>query len=160
MFRIYARRPDMATEIERAALVQLVAAGGALTADAVRASLPRAEALVFCTTGGQVVGVAALKVPHPAYRRGLTLPTKAGIPLPEDRFPCELGHLAVAPAQRRLGLGRMLGTAVLTLAQGRGLFATTGLDVMQAHILPRLGFVAAGQIWQGRAEPVALMLRP
>ena len=48
----------------------------------------------------------------------------------------------------------------ISVARGRGLFATTGLDVMRDHILPRLGFVAAGGIWQGQAEPVALMVRP
>ncbi|MBE2274881.1 MAG: GNAT family N-acetyltransferase [Rhodobacteraceae bacterium] len=160
MFHIYTLSPGEASEAQRDAMVRLVVAGGGIAEAAVRAGVPRAEALVLCIARGHVAGVAALKVPQPGYRAGLTSATKSGIALPPDRFPRELGYLAVEPALRRQGLGRILCTEALSLARGRGLFATTGLDVMRDHILPRLGFVAAGGIWQGQAEPVALMVRP
>lgn len=160
MFQLYARRPAEATEIERAAMLRLVVQGGGVTEAAVRAGLPRAEALLFCARGGQVLGVAALKVPQPGYRAGLAGTAKADVPLPEADYPRELGYLAVDEAARRLGLGRLLCSAAITLARGRGLFATTGQDAMRNHILPRLGFAPAGRIWQGREEPLSLMLRP
>lgn len=159
MFHIYGRTPAEATEIERQSLVRLVVQGGAVTEDAVRIGLTRAEALVFCAHDGVAVGVAALKVPQPGYRNGLAAPGKAGVALPEARYPVELGYVAVDPLWRGRFIGPFLCTQVVLLARGRGLLATTGADRMRDHILPQLNFRTVGASWQGRSEPLSLMLR-
>jgi GNAT superfamily N-acetyltransferase len=157
MFQVYVRTPHEATEIERERLVDLVVSGGGLTEQAVRAGIPRAEALVFCTVGQRVVGVAALKVPKASYREGLARRSTAGVP--PARFPLELGYVAVDPGWRRRGLGSFLCAEIAILARGRGLLATTGADIMRDVILPKLAFRPAGSSWQGQTEPLTLMLR-
>jgi GNAT superfamily N-acetyltransferase len=148
-----------ASAAEREAFYRLVPEGGAMTEAAVRAGLPLAEALVICAEVGRIVGVAALKVPKAGYRLGLGGAEKAGFALPEAEFPRELGYVAVDGFARRQGICTLLCAEAMRLAAGRGLFATTGRDVMRDRILPRYGFVDAGASWQGRLEPVHLMVR-
>jgi GNAT superfamily N-acetyltransferase len=159
MFQVYARKPKDATKIECETMVRLVVEGGAVTEERVRDGIPRAEALVFCATGATVVGVAALKVPKPDYRTGLAGPGKAGVPLEEGRYPLELGYVAVDLEWRRRCIGPFLCSQVVFLAGDRGLFATTGNDAMRAHVLPKLAFVDHGKSWQGKNEPLYLMVR-
>lgn len=159
MFQVYCRTPTEATEIERQSLVRLVVEGGAVSADVVRNGMARAEMLVFCAHGGDVVGVAALKVPQPGYREGLERLRKAGVALPEARYPFELGYVAVDARWRGRFIGPFLCSQVVFLARGRGLFATTGADSMRDRILPQLDFGIVGASWQGKSEPLNLMLR-
>lgn len=160
MPQIHVRTYATASEAERAAFLRLVPEGGAMTESAVRLGLPRAEALVICAEAGRILGVAAVKVPKPGYRLGLMAVAKAGFDLPEAAFPRELGYVAVESFARRHGICTRLCAEAMRLAAGRGMFATTGRDVMRDRILPRLGFVDAGTSWQGRLEPVHLMVRP
>jgi GNAT superfamily N-acetyltransferase len=157
--QIYVRIPADATDEEQSAFLRLVPAGGAVTVEAVRAGLPRAEALVICADGRRIVGVAALKVPQPGYRAGLSSAAKSGFALPEAMFPRELGYVAVEDDSRRKGIGMRLCNEVIRLADGRGLLATTGNDGMHHKILPQLGFADAGQGWMGRHEHVFLTVR-
>ena len=156
---MYVRIPAQANDEERSAFFHLVPAGGAVTEQAVRAGLPRAEALVICADGSGIVGVAALKVPQPRYVAGLASASKAGYALPEEQFPLELGYVAVEEASRGKGIGKKLCAEVVRLADGRGIFATTGDDDMRHMILPRLGFEDAGKGWMGQQENVFLMVR-
>lgn len=160
MLQVHVRTPAEASEQEQAAFLRMVPEGGAMTEAAVRAGLPLAEALVICAEDGQILGVAALKVPKPGYRAGLGAAAKSGFALPEAEFPRELGYLAVDVPWRGRGIGTALCAEVIRLAGGRGLFATTGDDIMRHKILPGLGFADAGTGWQGRLEPVHLMVRP
>lgn len=155
MGSLHHRSPATLTAGERDRLIGLVAEGGAQTAEAVARGIPRAEALLFHAEGTILTGVAALKVPLPAYVAGLA--ARSGHPLPAT--PLELGYVAVDPLWRLRGIGSALCAETLRLAAGRALLATTGDDVMLHRILPRLGFRAVGRPWQGRQEPVFLMLR-
>jgi len=158
MPEFYVRTPAEATEDEQAAFFRLVPAGGAMTEPAVRAGLPRAEALVICREDGKVVGVAALKVPQSRYREGLESAAKSGFALPEARYPRELGYVAVDEAYRGRGIGPRLCGEVMQIAQGRGVFATVGNDYSRTGLLPRLGFRDVGTSWMGQREQVFLMV--
>ena len=108
MLQVHVRTPAEASEQEQAAFLRMVPEGGAMTEAAVRAGLPLAEALVICAEDGQILGVAALKVPKPGYRAGLGAAAKSGFALAEAGFPRELGYLAVdVPWRGRAQAGSM-----------------------------------------------------
>ena len=159
MFKVYTRRPVEATQSECETMVRLVVEGGAVSEKLVRAGVKRAEALVFCATEGRVVGVAALKVPDDGYRSGLASEKKANVPVEEEKYPRELGYVAVDSEWRCRGIGPFLSTQVVWLAGGRGLFATTGSKTMLTKVLPNLAFKSNGKTWKGEEGWLTLMLR-
>ena len=88
---------------------------------------------VFCVQrGGHVAGFAVASLLRAAH---------TGV--------CELENMAVAPADRRLGVGRMLVAAVLTWSQQQRA-ESVHLEVRAANgaavqLYERLGFVAVGR---------------
>jgi GNAT superfamily N-acetyltransferase len=62
------------------------------------------------------------KNPLSSYRQNIE--SKAAVALNDTEFPFELGYVFVLPSARRQGLAVKLCQAALSLAEGRGVFAT------------------------------------
>ena len=155
---IFLRTAENAGAKEKEAFIRLVQSGEAVDGTFVRSGIERRGAkMVFATNGGELAGVAALKVPASSYRNGLARTAKAGYELPEQLFPFELGYVAVAPKYEGKGLGTRLVQEVVSSSAGKGLFATTSSPAMLEHILPKFGFTSAGSPWMStrRSEPTA-----
>ena len=103
--------------------------------------------MVMAITKHAVVGVAALKVPLKSYRDGIESEAKSGYLIPEDKYPFELGYVAVSADHGGKGIGKALVNNVLELADGHGLFATTSHPAMKKSILPTAGLKPVGTSW-------------
>jgi len=151
---------------DRMHFVRLVVAGGAVEGDRVREGIGRAGAQLFIARyGGEIVGVAALKVPLEDYRT--TLKEKSGHELSQSAFPRELGYVAVHTEHGGRGLARSLCDFAMRYAGDQGVFATTGTPQMLTSILPKLGFRWVGKVWlgdpntkTGQKPDLHLMVRP
>lgn len=128
--------------------VRLVREGEAVAEHYVRQGIRRKGAkMVLARIEGQVVGVAALKIPLKTYRDGIASAAKSGHPIPEGKYPFELGYVAVRADQQGKGIGNALVASVMDLSGGHGLFATTSHPAMKKSILPRAGFQPVGTPW-------------
>jgi GNAT superfamily N-acetyltransferase len=148
---IYTRTSSQATEKEKDTFVKLVKSRGAVNEEYVRNGVEReGTVMVFLKLGEEVVGVAALKVPSDEYRSGLGLKTKSGHPVLKEKFPYELGYVAVSEKHEGKGWGRLLAQVVVRLAEGDDLFATTSNPTMLLYVLPHLGFKWVGNTWESK----------
>ncbi|MBC7283297.1 GNAT family N-acetyltransferase [Hoeflea sp.] len=137
------------SEDDRKAFATLVAFGGAVKVDRVRAGIQHQGAkLVIAKINGEMIGCAALKSPTEGYRAGLQK-GKAQFALPEEAYPHELGYVAVLSGHEGQGWGSRLCEIVMLLAGRDGVFATTGTASMLTRILPGLGFKWVGVVWNG-----------
>ena len=141
--------------------VELVRSGGTVDKHFVRQELKRPGAkIVFAESDGQAIGVVALKIPSDQYRSGLESGAKARHPLSHEDYPYELGYVSVSPDHGGRGIGRKLVEIVLELAEGKGIFATTGNSAMKDGILQHLGFYQTGNVWKNDAdETIQLLVR-
>ena len=157
---------DTIKDVDKNAFVALVTAGGAVKEVNVRDGIGRAGAqLIVARCDGEIVGVAALKVPVPTYWPKLT--EKSGFDVTPTTFPRELGYVAVSPAHEGKGIAKTLCDLTMRLAGDQGVFATTASAPMLTSILPRLGFNCVGRVWAGEPNDVTkilpalhLMVRP
>lgn len=157
---------DTIEDVEKNAFVALVTAGGAVKEANVRDGIGRAGAqLLVARCNGEIVGVAALKVPKTRYWQSLT--GKSGFEVTSATFPRELGYVAVNPAHRGKGIARKLCDLAMRHAGDQGVFATTGTPQMLTSILPHLGFRWEGRVWKGDQNAITktkpdlhLMIRP
>ena len=144
------RTVEEATLNERETFTRLVQSREAVDGKFVQRGIERPGVkIVFATIGVEVGGVAALKVPTGSYRSRIGERAKAGFLLPEKLFPFELGYVAVAPNFEGKGLAKQLVEKVVSLSDGKGLFATSSNPVMVEHILPKYGFIRVGSPWTG-----------
>jgi hypothetical protein len=91
-----------------------------------------------------------LKVPSDRYRSALSAKTKSGYSIPKEKFPYELGYLAVSNKHEGKGWGRLLAQVAVRLAEGNDLFATTSNPTMLFSVLPYLGFKWVGKTWESK----------
>ena len=137
-----------ATQRDVDSFVRLVREGEAVGEHYVRQGIQRKGAkMVLARIEDQVVEVAALKVPLKTYRDGIASAAKSGHPIPEDKYPFELGYVAVHTDHEGKGIGHALVASVIALSGGHGLFATTSHPAMKKSILPRAGFQPVGTSW-------------
>lgn len=154
------------TNDDKNCFVKLVVAGGAVKEGRVREGIEREGAQLFITRcAGEIVGVAALKVPIETY--WTTLTEKSGYTVTQANFPRELGYVAVSPAHSGKGIAKVLCDLAMRYAGNQGVFATTGTAQMLTSILPKLGFRWEGKVWKGHSNQVTgklpdlhLMVRP
>ena len=159
--RAAARSPSQCSDTELEDFVAFVLAGGEVSGEGLLARVRSAEALVFLTVRCCLSGVAALKRPHAAYRRGIE--KKSGIELPETQFPFELGWVFVLPSARGRRFSIDLAAGAMSVAGYAGVFATSRSDNAGMHAtLSRVAFTAAGQTWRSerREHELQLFLRP
>src|SRR4051794_40035143 len=89
----YSSRPDYRSVAERAEFAALVRKGGEVFSEGLEARIDRAARLVFLRHGEGLIGIAAVKNPHPGYRAKIA--RNAGVELPAEAFPYELGWVYV-----------------------------------------------------------------
>lgn len=136
---LVANSPDAFSEPEILDFIALVHAGNEVGNVALEQNVHNAKCLVFGRQASCLVGIAALKNPLLHYRKSIE--AKASVALCAQEFPFELGYVFVLPSARRQGLGEKLCQAALSLADGKGVFATARTDNEAiAAILAKVGF--------------------
>ena len=151
--------PDKCSDETIQRILDLICDGGAIPAsrDTIEKRVLGAKSVVYLKRDGEIVGIAALKVPVQSYRDRIGEET--GFPIPEQRFPYELGYVVVDASAQGQNLSPKLVDAVLDVAGGKGLFATTSSAAMH-KILPRAGFVKGGEDYEkDDAEKLTLYVR-
>jgi len=144
--KIITKSPSNCSPEEIRAFIALVLQGGEVPSAGLSQRVSAAAQLAFLYAGPQLLGIAALKNPNPGYRAKIS--EVSGVDLPLDSFPYELGWVFVAPEARRQGHSHSLSQAALSLASGRGVFATSRKDNVAMHnTLAKLGFVASGSAY-------------
>lgn len=151
--------PDGLPKDKLAKFVELIREGGAIPADSdrIKRRVLNAKVLVYLERGGVIVGTAALKIPSKSYRGHIGKSAKFQI-LEKD-YPYELGYVVVCSSIRGQKLSPRLVGAIVDLAAGKRLFATTSNAVMH-KVLPRAGFVKSGQEYKNdNGETLTLYVR-
>jgi GNAT superfamily N-acetyltransferase len=151
--------PDELPKDSLTRFVELIRWGGAIPADPAKVEkrLLKAKALVYLERGGTIVGIAALKIPIESYRARIG--KSAGFPIPEKDYPYELGYVVVDPSMQGQNLSPRLVNAIVALAAGERLLATTSSAAMH-KVLPRAGFVKSGQGYKNdNGETLTLYVR-
>lgn len=154
---IISKKPSNCSPDEIRDFVALVSQGGEVPAAGLSRRVNAAAQLVFLRIGARLYGVAALKNPNPGYRAKII--AASGVDLPPDSFPYELGWVFVSPEARRQGHSQSLSQAALSLAAGRGVFATSRKDNVAMHsTLAKLGFVPSGSAYASQQGGYCLQL--
>jgi uncharacterized protein len=155
------KQPAECTPAELDAFCGLVKEGGEVAEEDLPSRVQRARALAFIFDAGRVIGVGALKIPYPRYRRDVFAKARAGFD--PERFPYELGWVFVSKEHRRKGLSRQLVDALLRGVPG-SIYATsnTGNEAMH-KTLAAAGFAKAGETYPSKEHPgdtVTFFARP
>lgn len=148
----YISRELSAAELE--ACSSIIVDGGAVDANAMRRNLPNCIGFAIARTGGQIVGVGAVKAVRADYTARVA--KNSGVDLP-PHTP-ELGYVAVHRDHRNRGLAQRIATALASRCSGP-LFATTDEEWMK-RILSRAGFVKKGKEWKGRRGILSYWEKP
>lgn len=148
---IRAGSPSEFSQAERTHFVEFVCAGGEIDGVAIQANVEVAAGLVFLTQAGRIVGAGALKIPQLGYRDGFV--AKAGVALPVEIYPYELGYILLHEDMRGRGLARKLMEGALQFAGKEGVFATVRTDngAMRA-CLSKYDFDMAGEPYPGMQD--------
>lgn len=107
-----------------------------------------------------MIGIAALKQPNQGYRADVFAKSKATET--PDRFPYEVGWVAIDEKHRGRKLSRVLVATVLSRSEGRNVFATSATAREFMHrTLMHFGFVQHGQPYPSsqRNEELLLFIR-
>ncbi len=135
----------------------LVEAGGEVDTVVLRQNVERAKSLVFARSKGRLLGVAALKVPQPSYRKKIA--QNSGFSLQSDLYPFELGYVYVQEAARGKGLAHRLVAAAVDQAHGTQVFATVRADNFgMLRTLDRAAFLHVGEEYPGRNQGASIRL--
>jgi GNAT superfamily N-acetyltransferase len=154
---LVANPPDAFSEPEILDFIALVRAGNEVGNVALEQNVQNAKCLVFGRQASCLVGIAALKNPLTSYRKSIE--SKASVSLNAQEFPFELGYVFVLPSARHQGLGEKLCQAALSLAEGKGVFATARTEnEAMAMVLAKVGFSKAGAAYGSSRSDYRLQL--
>ncbi len=145
--------PEGVPEAELATCIAIIEAGEAVNPETAKRELPLARVLVIARSGGDIVGVGAIKQARPAYASGIAKKSKFAF----DENTQELGYVAVCCKHRKRGLSKRIVAELLSRYDG-GLFATTDHDGMK-RTLGQAGFVTKGHEWEGERGQLSLWIR-
>lgn len=135
----------------------LVEAGGEVDTFVLRRNVESAKSLVFARSRGRLVGVAALKVPQPSYRKKIA--QSSGFSLQSDLYPFELGYVFVHEAARGKGVAHRLVAGALDQVRGTKVFATVRADnLAMLCTLHRAAFLHVGEEYPGRNKGTTIRL--
>lgn len=135
----------------------LVEAGGEVDTVVLRQNVESAKSLVFARSEGRLLGVAALKVPQPSYRKKIE--QSSGFSLQSDLYPFELGYVFVQEAARGNGLAHKLVATAVRQARGTQVFATVRADNLgMLRTLDRDAFLQVGVEYPGRNQGTSIRL--
>jgi hypothetical protein len=148
--------PGVCTAAELEDFVAFVLAGGEVTAVGLPKRVREAHSLAFLRSGECLIGVAGLKFPSKSHRKEVA--SGAGVSLPEDALPLELGWVFVLPNARG-GKSYPLCAPLVGAAKGKGIFATSRAGNKSMHAtLGKLEFARAGGEWPSGQNPDNLWL--
>jgi GNAT superfamily N-acetyltransferase len=137
---------------------RLVQQGGEVDDIVVARNTDAARQLVFLRRGETLIGIAALKLPQVSYRKRIS--DLAGVNIPAETFPSELGYVFVIPTEQKRGFSRILVKAVIEGSSNEGIYATSRADNVAMHrTLERFEFRAAGKPYPGRDQAIQLFVR-
>lgn len=149
--------PCAFSQYEQRRFRALVEAGGEVDTVVLRQNVESAKSLVFARSEGRLLGVAALKVPRPSYRKKIE--KASGFNLQSDLYPFELGYVFVQEAARGNGLAHRLVAAAVDQACGTQIFATVRADNRgMLQTLGRAAFLHVGAEYPGRNHGVFIRL--
>ena len=145
--------PQALADFER-----LVIEGDSVDPQGLAQRIRQASHLLFLRgIDGQLVGAGGLKRPRPAYRHRVF--TAAGATEPEERYPIELGWIAVAKSHQGQQLSTRIVGELLTFAKNKNIFATTRADERIMSFASDYGFKINGQPYpSGRGYDLVLYL--
>jgi len=152
-YEVKASDPKLISEAELATCIAIIEAGEAVNPELAKGELPLARVLVIARSGGDIVGVGAIKRARPTYAAGRA--KKSGFAFDKDTL--ELGYVAVCCKHRKRGLSKQIVAELLAKYNGR-LFATTDHDGMK-KTLGGSGFVKKGKEWEGERGQLSLWIR-
>ena len=120
--------------------------------------IANASKLVFRHgTDGEVIGIAALKIPNPGYRQDVF--ANAGSRRFSNCFAFELGWVFVVPKHRHMGIATEVVRSALRAANEAAVFATTRTDNgAMRRLLEGLDFAAEGATYSSSRGPHSLQL--
>lgn len=149
--------PGSFSKYEQSRFRVMVEAGGEVDTVVLRRNVESAKSLVFARSEGQLLGVAALKVPQPSYRKKIA--QNSGFSLQSDLYPFELGYVFVHEAARGKGLAHRLVAAALDQVRGTKVFATVRADnLAMLCTLRRATFLHVGEEYPGRNQGTSIRL--
>ncbi|WP_390911896.1 hypothetical protein [Pseudosulfitobacter sp. SM2401] len=123
----------------------------------------KVDAICYVRMGNRMVATAALKQPANSYRKKLESETKANVS--EADFPLEMGYVVVVEGHRgeklpeKGRLSDMVMAKVMTQAKGRGVFATTKIEVFVETALPALGFGVVGKYQNATKQTIHVLTK-
>jgi len=137
----------------------LVIEAGTVDPQGLKERIRDASRLLFLReSGGQLIGVGALKQPLLSYRSRVFTQARAAVQA--DEYPIELGWIAVAKSHQRRGLWRRIIGQLISLTENENLFATTRADARAIRLAADYGFIPAGKPYpSGRGYDLVLLLR-
>ena len=141
-------------------MARLVKEGGAVKGaiGQIEGRIANAYLWIIARQGKDIVGVAALKAPQQSYRDKLQRET--GIELSEEKYPAELGYVAVSEACRGARLSSILMAELMSQPIGRdGVFVTTKRNGFCENALPYLGFIYRASYQNDDRETVHLLTK-
>jgi len=154
------KRPSELTTYELEALCQLIASGGEVRKDSLRAHLLEAIIVAYVVDRGRAVAVAAIKKPHDTSSDSAF--SKAASEFCYEQFSMELGYVVVEPLYRGRGVASLLCQRLCEMCRSCGVYATVRSTnhVMQV-ILGRNGFVKTGKPFPSRngGEDIELFVK-
>jgi GNAT superfamily N-acetyltransferase len=152
------RQPAACSAKELAEFERLILLGREVTALGLRGRIREAECLAFIAgQNGEFMAVGALKHPSAAYRSRVF--KKARSRKDPGDFALELGWMYVAEEHRRGGLASRLVGAMVGVASGTSLYATSRSNNVAMHsALKRHGFVATGSAYKSEGGDDELVL--
>ena len=150
-------KPDAFSQDEQRRFCELVEAGGEVGTAVLQQNVENARALVFARSGGQLLGVAALKCPQLSYRKKIA--ENSRFALRSDLYPFELGYVFVQGAARGNGLSHRFVAATLDEAGGEWVFATARTDNLRMlRALGHAAFAHVGEDYPGRRDGTSIRL--
>ena len=138
---------------------KLVIGAGTVDPQGLTQRIRDASRLLFLTEpNGKLVGVGGLKRPLLSYRSKVF--AKAGVSMLSEKYPVELGWIAVAKSHQGRGLSRRIIAQLIGLAENENLFATSRADARAMRFATDYGFKATGKPYpSGRGYDLVLYLR-
>ena len=155
--KVCAAGPDAFTPEEIDDFVALVLAGGEVTPNGLKSRVMNAAHIALLREGNCLIGVGGLKNPSDRHRREVEVGAKTNLSVGD--IPFELGWVFILPSARNRKLSFPLCRALITAANGKGIFATSRSSNKGMHrTLQKLGFARLGAEWSSQENDGNLAL--
>ena len=137
--------------------VALVLAGGEVIAQGLLGRVMEAEHIAFLRDNDCLIGVGGLKRPSAHHRSDVEQGSKSKLNATD--VPFELGWVFIMPSARNRRLSFPLCRALVSAADGKGIFGTSRTNNDGMHrTLQKLGFARVGTEWPSQQNAANLAL--